>query len=143
MSAGGVVQASRAGAAAAALLALAACATTPASQTPAAPSGAIDLGDFRRASAESTARAFAREIGARYREGVPLNAVSADLARNHFTCRTGESGRGDPPDRVCRRSLRVEGCVHTWQVLLYGEARLARLRSTYDRACGDDDLLGG
>ncbi len=136
---------------AAAFLALAGCATRPVStSTPtgpsAIPSGSIDFGDFRRASADSVARRFAQQISGRYGEGVPLNAVSGDLARNQFSCRAAEAGgRGDPPDRLCSRTLRVEGCAHTWQVLLYdaGGARLGRVRSTYDRACGDDDLLGG
>ena len=131
-----------------ALLALAACATTPTSTTPSGsgsiPSAAIEFGDFRRASPDSVARDFSRQISARYGQGQALNAVTADLARNNFSCQAGQGGdRGDPPDRLCRRNLRVEGCVHTWQVMAYGQARLDRIRTTYDRACGDDDLLGG
>lgn len=137
---------------AAALWALAACATVPVSAPGAPtgpstiPSGSIDFGDFRRGSADSVARRFAQQISSRYGEGMALNAVSADLSRNQFSCRRAGGGRGDPPDRICARSLRVEGCAHTWQVLLYndgGGATLSRIRSTYDRACGDDDLLGG
>jgi hypothetical protein len=134
-----------------ALAALTACASANAPRAPsgpATPAGSIELGDFRRASADSLNGRFARTVAERYAAGAALATVSADLTRNNFACQPGPTGRGDPPDRICRRTVREPQCVHTWQVMLYADgqgARLSRTRGTYDRACRDDDdgLLGG
>jgi hypothetical protein len=136
-----------------AVLALAACTTMPVSgvSTPAGPSTIpstpLDLGDWRRASAAATLSAFQRNVANRYGAGVALSAVTADLRRNQFACAAPAHGeRGDPPDQVCRRTVTLQGCTHTWQVHLFdaaGDARLARTRGLYDRRCGGDGLLGG
>lgn len=93
-------------------------------------------------------QAFQHEIAARYAAGLPLTAVSADLRRNDFACSSNAdaAGRGDPPDQICRRTLTLEGCTHTWQVHVFdtsGNGALARSRALYDRRCGGDGLLGG
>jgi len=135
-----------------AVAALTACATANAPRPPSgvgAPSGVLDLGDFRRASPDSLNGRFARTVADRYAVGAALATVSADLTRNNFTCAAGPGGRGDPPDRVCTRTVREPTCVHTWRVMLYADAQpasLSRTRGAYDRVCrgGDDDeLLGG
>lgn len=134
-------------------LALAACATLPGG--PAAPPGTsgipsapLNLGDWRRATPSAAGQFFEHEIAARYRAGLALAAVSTDLRRNDFNCAANRdtSGRGDPPDQICRKTLTVEGCTHTWQVHLFdGEnaEQLGRARALYDRRCGNDGLLGG
>lgn len=133
--------------------ALSACVTVPAG--PSAPSGAgaipsspINLGDWRRASPGAAAQFFEQEISARYRAGLALSAVGSDLRRNDFNCSGNRDtgGRGDPPDQICRKTVTLEGCTHTWQVHLYdtnSDALLARTRALYDRRCGSDGLLGG
>ncbi|HRE45368.1 MAG TPA: hypothetical protein PKY87_15540 [Terricaulis sp.] len=136
---------------AAALLLLSACATTPTGvSTPSGPasipSGAIELGDWRRASEQATLQSFERTIASRYGAGLQLSAVTADLRRNDFTCSAPGAGRGDPPAQVCRRTTTAEGCTHTWQAHLFdagGDGQLARTRGLYDRRCGGDGLLGG
>jgi len=135
--------------------ALAACAT-PVSTGPTAPSGpstipsgAIDLGDYRNASEAATLQAFQQNVNGRYGVGLQISVVAADLRRNDFNCGAApaqDRGRGDPPAQVCRRTISVSGCTHTWQVHLFsgeGNARLARTRGLYDRRCGGDGLLGG
>lgn len=139
--------------AAAFALALSACATTPTGvSTPsgpaAIPSAPLDLGDWRRASAAVTLSSFERTINARYGAGLQIAAVAADLRRSEFRCAAPArgDGRGDPPAQVCRRTVTVEGCTHTWQTHLFdanNDARLARTRALYDRRCGGDGLLGG
>jgi predicted small secreted protein len=140
--------------AAALALGLAACGTVAGSgvSTPsgpaAIPSGPIDLGDWRRASASATLETFQHTINARYGAGLQLSAVTADMRRNEFTCAPPSrgDGRGDPPAQVCRKTVTVSGCTHTWQAHLFdanNDARLARTRSLYDRRCGGDGLLGG
>ncbi len=135
-----------------AMAALASCASvTSPSTTPTGigrPTGSVDFGDFRRGAPDAVSRRFGTEIASRYASGAALSAVQSDLVRNGFQCRdAAPGGRGDPPDRVCRRSVSDSGCTHTWQVLLYDDraaANLTRTRGTYDRACGGDDgLLGG
>jgi len=135
-----------------ALCVLAACASVDAPRAPSgpsAPAGAVDLGDFRRASADSVNGRFARTVADRYAAGAALATVSADLTRNNFACAAGPAGRGDPPDRVCTRTVREPACVHTWRVMLYADGQasaLSRTRGAYDRVCreGDDSgLLGG
>ncbi len=135
-------------------LALAACESLPIggamapSGGPNIPSGAIELGDWRGANAAAVAQSFEREVASRYRIGLALSAVNADLRGNSFTCAPHREavGRGDPPDQICRKTMSAENCTHTWQVHLYdasGNAALARTRALYDRRCGGDGLLGG
>lgn len=135
-----------------ALAALTACATANAPRAPSgagAPTGSIELGDFRRASPDSVNGRFARTVADRYAAGAALNTVSADLVRNNFACAAGPTGRGDPPDRVCTRTVREPACVHTWRVMLFADGQassLSRTRGAYDRVCRDGDdggLLGG
>lgn len=139
----------------AAVLALAACETMPASVvseptgSPTIPSTPVDLGDWRNASEAATLRAFQQNVTARYGVGVAISAAAADLRRNEFNCSAAppqDQGRGDPPAQVCRRTTTASNCTHTWQVHLFDEnnnGRLARTRGLYDRRCGGDGLLGG
>ena len=134
---------------------LAACETVPTSSGPSAPpppsatipSEPLALGD-RNAAAATTLAAFEQTVQARY-TGVELSAASADLRRSEFNCGAApplDQGRGDPPAQVCRRTMTVNGCTHTWQVHLFeanGDGRLARTRGLYDRRCGNEGLLGG
>ncbi len=132
---------------------LASCATItpPGASTPSGPpsipSAPLALGDYRGASPSAVLSQFERGVSSRYAAGLALNAVSADLRRNAFTCAPGASSeRGDPPAQICRQTLSANACTHTWQVHLYdrgGDSQLARTRALYDRRCGDDGLLGG
>jgi hypothetical protein len=136
-------------------VALAACETIPTSSVatpsgPAAiPSTPLDLGDWRRATAEATLAQFQQTVSSRYGAGLPISAVTADLRGNDFNCaapRASTDGRGDPPAQVCRKTVSISGCTHTWQAHLFdanNDARLARARALYDRRCGGDGLLGG
>lgn len=135
-----------------AALALAACVTAPVGgvSTPTGPatipSTPLDLGDWRRGSAQATLSAFQQNVARRYASGAALTAVAADLRRNQFRCSPGANDRGDPPDQICRRTVTASGCTHTWQVHLFdtnSDGRLARTRGLYDRRCGSDGLLGG
>lgn len=129
--------------------ALSACATTvaPRPQTPSgagAPRGALDLGDWRRASQGVVAARFSETVSERYAAGSPVAQARSDLERNSFSCAPGQGGRGAAPAQVCQRSMRANDCQHIWRVHLYAErAGLARTRALYDRTCGDDRLLGG
>lgn len=136
------------------VLGVSACVTTPVggvgapSGSAGIPSSPIDLGDWRRATPGAAGQFFEREVNARYRTGMALTAVSSDLRRNDFNCAGNRDtgGRGDPPDQICRKTVTVEGCTHTWQVHLFdanGDSLLARTRALYDRRCGSDGLLGG
>ncbi|MES1157393.1 MAG: hypothetical protein ABUL73_06390 [Alphaproteobacteria bacterium] len=136
----------------AACLALTACET--ASVGPSAPAGpptipdaALDLGDWRHASAEAEFNAFQQTIAHRYGVGLQVSAVAADLRRAQFVCAANrDTQRGDPPAQICRKTVTENGCTHTWQVHLFdtaGNALLARTRGLYDRRCGGDGLLGG
>ena len=112
------------------------------------PSSPINLGDWRRNTATSAAQFWQGEISGRYHTGLAITAVSSDLRRNDFSCANNRDtgGRGDPPVQICRKTVTVEGCTHTWQVHLFdtnGDAVLARTRALYDRRCGNDGLLGG
>lgn len=135
----------------AATLLLAACATTPTGlPAPQArdeiPSEELGLGEWRSASESATLDAFQQSVTGRYREGVSVSAVAADLRRNEFNCGEApaqDQGRGDPPAQVCRRTVTLEGCTHTWQVHVFGDALLSRTRGLYDRRCGNEGLLGG
>lgn len=144
--------------AALAALAAAACAVTPTpSPGPAGAvaasgparigAGALDLGDWRRDSQQAVAARFSQSATRRYGAGLALSEVQADLARSDFRCAPSHESRGDPPDAICRRTVTLSGCTHTWQVHVFddaGQARLARLRALYDRRCAaDDGLLGG
>jgi hypothetical protein len=135
-----------------AALALAACVSAPvggvsAPTGPATiPSSPLDLGDWRNASVSATLAAFQRNVASRYGAGAALSAVAADLRHNGFACARPPADRGDPPDQICRRTVTVNGCTHTWQAHLFdqnGDGRLARTRGLYDRRCGGDGLLGG
>jgi hypothetical protein len=117
---------------------------------PSIPTGALDLGDWKRGSAEGVVQRFSGAISRRYGAGIALSAVMADLRANQFTCARPSAGRaGDPPDQVCRRTLNESGCTHTWQAHLWddaagGGAKLSRVRGLYDRRCAaDGGLLGG
>ena len=127
-----------------AALALACCASPSAPVQPGRP-GQIDLGDWRRASQRSVAARFSDAVARRYDQGRSISQISADLRSNQFACSTGEpSRRGVSPTQVCRRSERDRRCVHTWQVHLFATQQGgARTRALYDRACGDEGLLGG
>jgi hypothetical protein len=130
---------------------LSACVTTPISGTTGAsgagaiPSTPLNLGDWRRATPNVIMQHFEREVSARYALGQRVSAISEDLRRAEFACASNRdtSGRGDPPNQICRRTVTVEGCTHTWQVHLYGDNALTRSRALYDRRCGGDGLLGG
>lgn len=133
-------------------LALAACVTpvgAPSAPTGSGiPSSPISYGDWRRASAPATSEFFEHEIASRYRTGLALTVVNTDLRRNEFSCNANRDtgGRGDPPDLICRKTVAIEGCTHTWQVHIFdldGNGELARTRALYDRRCGGDGLLGG
>lgn len=135
-------------------LAAAACATTtptsptpPRNAPPGLPSGPLELGDWRRASAGATLAQFGENVARRYRPGLALSLATADLGRQEFNCTANrDAARGDPPDEICRRTVTVEGCTHTWQVHLFDEnnnSLIYRTRGLYDRRCGGDGLLGG
>jgi len=136
-----------------ALVLLAACASTPVGGTstpsgPASiPSAPLDLGNWRGGSEAATLHGFQQTVAQRYGAGLALAAVSNDLRRHEFACADAARGeRGDPPAQICRRTISVSGCTHTWQVHLFdarGDGRLARSRGLYDRRCGGDGLLGG
>ena len=138
------------------LMLLAACETIPTSggASPPAPSSSIpstqlELGDYRTAPPAQVLAAFEQTVSQRYGSGLAITAVSADLRRNEFSCAAApglDNGRGAPPVQVCRRTVTVSNCTHTWQVHLFGDAGNARLdhtRGLYDRRCGNDGLLGG
>lgn len=136
-------------------LVVAACATVPTSGGPAAPaggasipSGPLDLGDWRHATAAATLSAFEQNVSSRYGAGLTLSAVAADLRHNDFTCAVNHDtgDRGDPAAQVCRKTVTQNGCTHTWQVHLFdtdNNGQLARTRGLYDRRCGNEGLLGG
>ncbi len=110
------------------------------------PSTPLDLGAWRTATAAATLDEFQNTIAARYAEGLQISAVAADMRRNEFNCAEPDAGhgRGDPPAQVCRRTVTVSGCTHTWQAHLFDtDNRLTRARGLYDRRCGNDGLLGG
>jgi len=139
----------------AAALALSACETLPTGAAAPAVSGAalegsLDLGDWRNANQAATLTSFEQNVASRYAVGLSLSDAAADLRRNEFNCGAApsldEQGRGDPPAQVCRRTITVNACTHTWQVHLFDQAsdgRLARTRGLYDRRCGNEGLLGG
>ena len=136
----------------AACLALGACETMPAGpaappQPAVIPTAALDLGDWRHASADAELSGFEQLVTRRYGAGLQLGAVVADLRRVQFTCAANhDTHRGDPPAQICRKTVTENGCTHTWQVHLFdtgGDAVLARTRGLYDRRCGGDGLLGG
>lgn len=133
-----------------ALVALAACETLPTTgTTPVAPpllTGALDLGSaWRTQTAAQNLDAFSRAVAQRYGQGTPTPRAIADLQHASFTCAENHdtSGRGAPPDQICRRTEVVSGCTHTWQVHLFGATTLTKARALYDRRCGADALLGG
>jgi hypothetical protein len=108
------------------------------------PAGRIDLGAYEREPEAKIVQDFSRTIAGRYAAGAPLSGVTKDLAANDFACAAPKTRGGDPPDRICRRVIRVGDCNHTWQVHLFddsGHASVARVRGLYDRTCGEE-LLG-
>jgi hypothetical protein len=110
--------------------------------------GALDLGDWRHATAADTLSQFQTTITARYGARSSLSAAAADLRRNDFTCaeNNDSTGRGTPPTQICRKTVTAENCTGTWQVHLFdtnGDGRVARARALYDRRCGNEGLLGG
>jgi hypothetical protein len=115
-----------------------------------APSGPIELYDYRRGSEANVAQFFARGIERRYAVGLGLPVALADLRASQFACAASATGRGgDPPDQVCRRTITENDCTHTWQVHLWDDApgaaqKVSRVRGLHDRRCkADDGLLGG
>lgn len=140
-----------------ALSMLAACTTysagPPGAVTPRgamAPSGPIDLGDWRRSSADAVIQRFSGNLLRRYAAGSAMSAATADLRANQFVCAAPSAGRGgDPPDQVCRRQQVEAGCTHTWQAHLWDDAqgvasKVSRVRGLYDKRCASDGgLLGG
>ena len=135
-----------------AALLLGACETLPNAAPPPAQEGArlegeLDLGDWRNASEAATLSAFQHNVTSRYVAGLPLRSATADLRGADFNCGAApalDQGRGDPPAQVCRRTVTVNGCTHTWQVHLFEEGgAVARPRGLYDRRCGNEGLLGG
>ena len=138
----------------AAALLVSACETIPAAAPPppaasARLEGELGLGDWRNADEAATLAAFQQNAANRYGEGLALADATADLRRSEFTCGDApplDQGRGDPPAQVCRRTVTLNLCTHTWQVHLFdrnGDARLVRARGLYDRRCGNEGLLGG
>jgi hypothetical protein len=122
----------------------------PSTQTPRAntetPGGPVDLGDWRDGEANAVTDRFSAHIARRYAAGATLYSVMEDLRRQSFVCAPSTAARGDPPDQVCRRTIKEAGCTHTWSIFLYdsgGNQRLARTRGLYDERCGGDGLLGG
>lgn len=133
-------------------LAAVACSTVPTSTPPrnappGIPSTPLGLGDWQSASVGQTLTQFSENVARRYRPGLPLSTINADLRREEFNCANNtDSVRGDPPDAICRKTQTVNGCTHTWQVHLFDDnnnSLLLRTRGLYDRRCGNDGLLGG
>ena len=115
-----------------------------------APSGPIDLGDWRRAGTHGVAQRFSAGIVRRYAAGSALAVATGDLRANQFACAAPSTGRGgDPPDQVCRRTETEGDCTHTWQAHLWDDApgvaaKVSRVRGLYDMRCkADEGLLGG
>jgi hypothetical protein len=109
------------------------------------PTTPIDLGPYAMGQQQAVAGRFQREITGRYPLNVALGTVAADLRKNAFICFAAAQGGGDPPRQVCRKSVKIAECEHTFQVHLYdaaGNLKLARTRALYDRVCGGDGLLG-
>lgn len=137
-----------------AALLLAACETLPAAM-PAAPEagarfeGDLSLGEWRTSNEAATLAAFQQNVSDRFAAGIAVSDAAADLRRSEFNCGDAppqDQGRGDPPAQVCRRTVTLNGCTHTWQVHLFDEnndERLVRTRGLYDRRCGNEGLLGG
>ena len=130
---------------------LAACETLPAA-SPATEAGAsfegdLDLGEWRTADEAATLSAFQQNVTNRYGAGIAISDAASDLRRGEFSCGDApplDQGRGDPPAQVCRRTVTLNGCTHTWQVHLFGgDEQIARTRGLYDRRCGNEGLLGG
>lgn len=108
------------------------------------PTGPIDLGEYAKNSEGAISSMFAKQIVARYAAGSPIGAAVKDLADNRFACAAPKAGGGDPPDQVCRRTLRADGCTYDYQVHLFddpGKRGLNRVRGLYHKACGEE-LLG-
>lgn len=136
-----------------AALLLAACETLPTASPPPAQGvsfeGDLDLGDWRTANEAATLSAFQQNVTNRYAAGIAISDATADLRRTEFNCGDAppqDQGRGDPPAQVCRRTVTLNGCTHTWQVHLFdqnNDERLVRTRGLYDRRCGNEGLLGG
>ncbi len=138
-----------------AALGLAACAPGPAGPPPARPAAGaealparpIELGEYATETEARTLAAFSASVARRYASGAPMAPALADLEANKFACARPRPGAGDPPDQVCRRVVKAEGCKHTFQVHLFDDdgakQTLARVRGLYDKSCGGDDLLGG
>lgn len=135
----------------AAALFLAACETIPAAapapEAAASFEGDLDLGDWRNANEAATLSAFQQNVTSRYAAGIAISDAAADLRRTEFNCSDAppqDQGRGSPPAQVCRRTVTLNGCTHTWQAHLFGaDERLTRTRGLYDRRCGNEGLLGG
>jgi hypothetical protein len=109
------------------------------------PDTPIDLGPYGVGQKEAVAGRFARGISNRYPPNMAFATVLADLRKNAFQCFAAAQTGGDPPRQVCRKSLRLADCEHTFQVHLYdtaGNLKLARTRAIYDRMCGGEELLG-
>jgi hypothetical protein len=131
---------------------LAACETLPAVAPPpesgARFEGDLNLGEWRTANEAATLSAFQQNVTDRYGAGIAISDATADLRRTEFNCGDAppqDQGRGDPPAQVCRRTITMNNCTHTWQAHLFAQddGRIARTRGLYDRRCGNEGLLGG
>jgi hypothetical protein len=111
----------------------------------------MDFGNWRKGAEADVLNTYSKGIARRYGVGVPINAAVNDLTANNFRCAPPGPGRGDPPDRVCRRVVIEAGCTNTWQAHLWDDApgaatKVSRVRGLYDRSCASASgggLLGG
>lgn len=124
---------------------------TPVASVPSAPrvggAGSIDLGAWERADVQAVQGRFSRSVADSVGQNQPLGDALSTLQANAFAC-SAVAGRASPdrPVQVCERSTERTGCIHTWQVLIYGNARAGvaeRASGIYDRVCSDRNGGGG
>jgi hypothetical protein len=70
-----------------------------------------------------------------------MSATLETMRANGFGCSPTRSAGG--PYHVCERQFLQAGCTHTFQVLLFGEARLSEARGGFDRLCPNRTAPGG
>jgi len=123
----------------------------PVASVPTAPGvgggGSIDLGAWERADVQAVQARFSRSVADSVGQNRPLGDALSTLQANAFAC-SAVAGRVGPdrPVQVCERSTERTGCTHTWQVLIYGNARAGvaeRASGIYDRVCSDRNGGGG
>ncbi len=109
--------------------------------------GPIELGDYANETEGKILSGFSKAIAARYAPSLAMARALRDLESNKFTCAAPGKAGGDPPDQVCRRTIKAGECSYTWQVHLFdddgGKPSIARVRGLFDKTCGKEDLLGG